>query len=56
MHRIPLAPVILALLLAEALAGPLDEFVSLLADAPYVRVLSGGDRGGVILDSVTAKE
>jgi hypothetical protein len=55
-RKFPLASIILALLLAEALAGPLDEFVSLLADAPYVRMLPGAERGGVILDSVTAKE
>jgi hypothetical protein len=56
MRRIPLAPVILALLLAEALVAPLDEFVSLLADAPYVRLLPGAERGGGILDSVTSQK
>lgn len=54
MRRLPLAP-ILAVLLAEALAGPLDLLVGLFADAPYVRILPGTARAGGILDSGTTE-
>ncbi len=50
--RLPVAPAILALLLAEVLAEPVEEFVSLLADAPYVQLFSSPGRlVGGILDS-----
>ena len=54
--RLRVAPFILALLLGEVLASPIEDLVTLLAEAPYVRLLPGatyrpaGAAGG-ILDS-----